>query len=204
MQLSSVADPPLSRDNAGPQFETLEKLLKIAAVIRTLELPASQLDWLLRENSWLAVAPDPPATPVPFANWFSLIELQQLRHELTLEDGALEAILGAVSAVGIAADPAARLAAKKAFVDALSGWLGWRQEDLETLVGKPNTMGDQGLLNARLPDDYRLDLILRLNRAMGLLKRLAHDRRAGGRVVRARRSATRTPRRSARRQGQVR
>jgi hypothetical protein len=172
VQLSSIAGPSLSRDNARPQFEILEKLLKIAATIRTLELPASQLDWLLQANSWLTVAPDPPAAPVPFANWFTLIELQQLRHELTLEDGALEAILGAVSAVGIAADQAARLTAKKALVDALSGWLGWRQDDLEALVGEPDTVGDQGLLKARLPDDYRLDLILRLNRAMGLIKRL--------------------------------
>ena len=37
--------------NAEPQFETLEKLLKVATVIQSLKLPASQLDWLLRENA---------------------------------------------------------------------------------------------------------------------------------------------------------
>ena len=58
------APTAVSRQNAKPQFETLEKLLKIATIIQSLRLSGSQLDWLFRENAWLATAPDPP--PIPF------------------------------------------------------------------------------------------------------------------------------------------
>ena len=170
----SVLNPPpkLSRDNAKSQFETLEKLLKVASLIQMLDLSGGQLDWLFLENSWLAIAPDPPISPVPFASWFSLIQLAQFRQALNVEDAALEAILSGISNVAAASDQPARLAAKKAFVDTLSQWLGWAREDLETLIGKSNDLGDLGLLNAGIPDDYRIDLVARLNRAMTLLKRL--------------------------------
>jgi hypothetical protein len=175
LALSAILDTalPLSRANAAPQFETLEKLLKIATVLQTLKLPGSQLDWLFRENAWLVAAPDLLATHVPFASWFSLIQLQQLRQELALEDAALEAVLSATGAVAVAADELSQSAAREAFVDALARWLGWPREDVETLVGKPDDPADLGLLNARVPDAYRgLDLIVRLQRAMSLLKRL--------------------------------
>ena len=169
-----VLNPPpkLSRDNAKPQFETLEKLLKMASLIQMLGLSGRQLDWLFLENSWLAIAPDPPANPVPLKNWFSLIQLMQFRQALNVEDAALEAILNGTTAVAAASDQPARLAAKNTFVDTLSQWLGWVGEDIETLIGKSNDLGDLGLLNARIPDDYRIDLVVRLNRAMTLLKRL--------------------------------
>ncbi|CAN5747939.1 hypothetical protein BH18ACI4_BH18ACI4_05160 [soil metagenome] len=53
LALSAVKDIelPVSRANSGPQFETLEKLLKIATIIQTLKLPGSQLDWLFRETN---------------------------------------------------------------------------------------------------------------------------------------------------------
>jgi len=172
VELAAIDAESLSRDNAGPQFETLEKLLKIATRIQALELPGSQLDWLFLENSWLAEAPDPPANPVPFASWFSLIRLQQLRQELALEDAALEAVLGAISTVAAAEDQPGQFAAKRVFVDSLSKWLGWPLEDLDALVGKSDDLGDRGLLNARLPEDYRVDLVARLHRAMRLLKRV--------------------------------
>lgn len=164
--------PPLSRDNAGPQFATLEHLLKIGSMIRLLKLPGSALNWLFHENPWLGKTPDPPVDPVPLANWFSLIQLPQLRKELGLEDGALEALLSAISTVAAATDPTAQVAAKRAFVDALSTWLGWAAENIETLIGPSDGLGDQGLLNARFPEDYRVELIIRLHRAMRLLKRL--------------------------------
>jgi hypothetical protein len=171
LELSAVPGP-LSRDNAKPQFETIEKLQKIAGIVETLKLPGSQLGWLFRENAWLATAPDPPTTPVPFASWFSLIHLQVLRRELNLEDAALDAILNALNGVVSATGQAARLAARKAFVDALSTWLGWPTEDLQTLIGKPGNFNDLGLLNVRVPADYRIELVVRLHRAMSLLKRL--------------------------------
>ena len=169
---SESTPTPLSRDNAGPQFATLEHLLKIASVIRLLKLPGSQVHWLFQENLWLAKVPDPPVDPAPLASWVSLIQLPQLRKELGLEDGALEALLSVISAVATAADPTAQIAAKRAFVDALSTWLGWASENIETLLGQSDGLGDQGLLNARFPEDYRVELIIRLNRAMRLLKRL--------------------------------
>jgi hypothetical protein len=180
LALSAIKDIdlPVSRLNAGPQFETLEKLLKIATILQTLKLPGSQLDWLFRETntpngSWLAIAPDPSATPVVFASWFSLIQLQQVRRDLALEDAALEAVLGVTGAVVVAADQPSQLAAKSSFINGLTRWLDWSREDLQTLVGMPDDPADVGLLNAHLPDDYRgLDLIIRLHRAMGLLKRL--------------------------------
>lgn len=58
-------------------------------------------------------------------------------------------------------------------MDALSEWLGWSQTDLETLVGKSDDPADLGLLDVRLPEDYRgLGLIARLHRATTLVKRL--------------------------------
>ncbi|HMB27651.1 MAG TPA: hypothetical protein VKS99_06065, partial [Blastocatellia bacterium] len=172
VRLSEITDEGLTRANAGAQFESLEKLLKIAAVIQTIKLPGSQLDWLFRENPWLAVAPDPPASPVLLAGWFPIIRLQLLRQYLSIEDAALEAILGALSAVAAAQDQAARLAAKSSFIDSLAKWLDWAPEELETLIGKANNLADLGLLKARIPEDYRVDLLDRLNRAMSLLKRL--------------------------------
>ena len=172
VELSANSAESLSRENAKAQFEILEKLLKIAVIIQTLRLPASQLDWLFRENSWLAVAPDPPVAPVPLANWLSIIRLICLEQELALEDAAVEAILGALSAVAAAANPTAQLAAKKAVIDSLSTWLGWPQKDLETLIGRADKVVDLGLLRVRMPEDYRVELIHRLSRAMKALKRL--------------------------------
>ncbi|HKH83414.1 MAG TPA: neuraminidase-like domain-containing protein, partial [Gemmatimonadales bacterium] len=172
LKLSAKAiddEHPLSRANAAPQFETLERLLKIATILNTVKLPSSLLDWLFRENAWLATAHDQASTSTDFASWFSLIQLQQLRREHALEDAALEAIVGATSAVAVAADQPAR----EGFEDALSQWLGWAREDVKTLVGKPDDPADTGLLRARVPEAYRgLGLILNLRRAMGLLKRL--------------------------------
>ncbi|MEA2163477.1 MAG: hypothetical protein QOK37_1604 [Thermoanaerobaculia bacterium] len=180
LALSGIPDDalPLSRNvNAGHQFESLEKLLKIAMILRTLKLPGSQLPWLFREtaasdDSWLAGPTDPPASAVAFASWFPLVQLQQIRRDLSLEDAALEAILGATNAIAAAADDSSRLAARSTFLNALSRWLGWPQGDLETLIGKADVPDDRGLLKARFPEDYRLDLIVRLERAMRLLKRL--------------------------------
>lgn len=171
MELSEIEATPRVREDAEPQFAVLDKLLKIASIIRTLSLPSSQMDWLFRENEWLAVAPDPPADAIPFADWFSLIELPQLRRELRLQDAALEAILRALTAVAVA-EPAERLGARNGLIETLMQWLGWATADLEVLIGAPGDLGDLGLLNAQVPGDYRLNLLLRLQRAMRLLKRL--------------------------------
>jgi peptidoglycan hydrolase-like protein with peptidoglycan-binding domain len=172
VSLIAISADSLSRDNAAKQFETLEKLLKTATIVHALKLPGSQLDWLFRENSWLVVAPDPPPNPLRLADWSSLIQVNKLRRDLALEDAALEAILSAISAVIAAEDQTQQLAAKQALIDSMAKWLDWRQEDLETLIGKSNNLADIGLLEARIPEDYRIDLVVRLNRAMSLLKRL--------------------------------
>jgi hypothetical protein len=174
LELSSVdATPALTRSNARPQFETLEKVVKIATVIQTLQFPGTQLGWLFRENSWLSTAPDPPSTPVLLPSWSSLIEFQQVRQNLNVEDAALEAILAAMNAAATATDQAGQIAAKKGLLNTLSVWLGWRADDLETLLGKADTVTDHGLLNAQLPDSYRgLELLLRLQRAINSIKRL--------------------------------
>ena len=126
LELAAVdAAQPLTRSNAAPQFEILEKLLKVASVIRTLACPASQLDWLFRENPWLAVAPD-PASAASTANWFSLVEFQTFKRTLGLQDAAIEALLGTLTAVALASTPAAQPAAKQGFAAALSSWLGCR------------------------------------------------------------------------------
>ncbi len=174
LELRAVEEgQPPSRANAAPAFETLEKLLKIADILQALRLPAGLLDWLLREHPWLATAHDQAATPVDFADWFSLVQLPQLRRELALEDAALDAVLSAVNEVVVAADRPSRLVAKKSFVDALEQWLGWAREDVEALVGASDDLDDAGLLSAQVPDAYKgLDLLIRLQRVMGLLKRL--------------------------------
>jgi hypothetical protein len=167
------ATQALTRSNAQAQFETLEKVFKIATIIQTLQFPSTQLDWLFSEDPWLSGAPDPPSTPVPLSSWFSLIQFQHVREQLGLQDAALEAVLTAMNAAANATDQAAQLTAKKNLIDTLSAWLGWQAEDLETLLGKANTLTDHGLLNAQLPDSYRgLDLLLHLHRAISSLKRL--------------------------------
>jgi Tc toxin complex TcA C-terminal TcB-binding domain/ABC toxin N-terminal region/Neuraminidase-like domain/Putative peptidoglycan binding domain len=176
-RLLELAEPqvqlPLSRGNVPSQFETLEKLLKIAAIIRKLALKGPQLDWLLADRDWLVKAPDPQASPVPFESWYSFVELQEIRRDLQPGDAALEAILSAINSVAAATDSPAHLAARKGFVGTLSTWLGWPQEDLQTLLGTSEDAGDLGLLSARMPDDYRgITLLARLHRAMGALKRL--------------------------------
>jgi hypothetical protein len=174
LELSEIDDEAaesLSPSNVAHRryFETVEKLLKIATILQTLKLPASLLDWLFRENEWLVKAHDQEITSVDLTSWLFLIQLQQLRRELTVEDAALEAIIGAMSAVAVAADQPAR----EMFADALWQWLGWSREDVESLVGKANDPNDTGLLNAVVPEAYRgLGLLLRMQRVMILLKRL--------------------------------
>ncbi|MGD9846698.1 MAG: neuraminidase-like domain-containing protein, partial [Variibacter sp.] len=174
-RLSALAEttaPALARDNAAAQFETLEKLLKIATVIQTTKLPASQLDWLLSENPWLTSAPDPASTPVPFDDWFSLIALQEVVRDLSLDAAAVESILGGITAIRAATDDAGRSAGKQAFAEALSRWLGWAQADVTALIGAAADPNDTGILQARLPQDYRIGLVSRLARCIGAVKRL--------------------------------
>ncbi|HEY5811131.1 MAG TPA: neuraminidase-like domain-containing protein, partial [Terrimicrobiaceae bacterium] len=136
-------------------------------------IPASQLDWLFREHAWLAVAPDPGSTSVLFETWYPLVQLQQLRLDLALEDAAFEAILGAANSVAVASDPQGQIEARKALVTAFFTWLAWPEENLRTLLGNPEDPNDFGVLNAPVPDAYRgVELFLRLARAMRLLKRL--------------------------------
>ena len=170
---------PLTRATAKAQFETLEKLLKIAAIIHTLELPGSQLAWLFVENPWLAAAPDPPVQPPPLAGWESLIRLPQLRIANQLTDGAIEAILAAITGVAQAAGPAKQIAGKQNLFDTLTKWLNWTPGDLAALLGQPGNVADTGLLHANLPADYRVGLIVRLSRAIAL------TRRAGATVAQA-------------------
>lgn len=173
LALSSIdAMQPLTRANAQPQFETLEKLLKIAHIVETLALPARQLDWLFREMPSLVTAPDPQAAPIPFASWVSLIQLGRLQRDLNLQAAATEALLGALTAIAKATDAAAMTATKTAFANVLSTWLAWSLVDLETLIGKADDPNDLGLLAVTLPGDYRVELLSRLNRAMSRLKRL--------------------------------
>ena len=82
IDVSTNSAQVLSRDNAKDQFETLEKLFKVAGVVQALKLPGTQLAWLFRENGWLKQAPDPLANSIPLASWFSLIQLQRLRRDL--------------------------------------------------------------------------------------------------------------------------
>jgi hypothetical protein len=166
---------PVTRANAQPQFEALEKLHKIADVVDTLALPASQLAWLFGEMPTLAVAPDPQATPVGFESWFALIQFARLRREFALEPAAIEAILGALSGIAVTTDAAAQAAAKRRWADALTTWLGWSPADLQVLIGKPDDPNDAGLLQAQWPAGYRMDLLVRLNRVMRNLKRLGVD-----------------------------
>ena len=172
LELITINQDPLSRAVARTQFETLEKLHKVASIFRVLDLPDSAIDWLLLENPWLTAAPDPPANPVPFPLWYSIFEFEQIRREYNLEAAAVESILGSINRVASAADQPARLAAKKAFIDELSKWLEWPAEDLNALIGKSDSIADLGLLNARIPEDYRIHLVVRLGRAIKLLKRL--------------------------------
>lgn len=171
---AATVQPPLSHDNAGAQLETLEQLMRIASLIQTLGLPGTRLEWLFADRPWLTDASASPAPVATVESWYSLVELQQLRRDLDPGEAALEAILGALHSVAVAADQTARLAARNAFVETLSTWLGWPGEDLRTLLGASDDPDDIGLLKARMPDDYRgVVLVVRLHCVVSLVKRLS-------------------------------
>ena len=171
LALGGLDDEVVSRANAAAQYALLERLLQVAALVQTLPLPTSRLDWLLSEHDWLLRPPD-PSVPVPFEAWLALVELQHLRRRLALEDAATEAVLGALAAVSTADDQPARRAAKRALVETLERWAGWSPADVATLIGAPDDLADRGLLDARCPEDYRTGLLVRLDRAVALAKRL--------------------------------
>jgi hypothetical protein len=170
LELSAITAEPIARNVAQPQFETLEKLMKIASIVQALQLPGTRLGWLLRENPWLRTAPDPQ--PASFAGWSSLLQLDRVRQDLSLQAGAVEGILGALDAVAAATGHPAQATAKQAFVDALATWLDWVPADLESLIGQADDPGDPGLLAVTFPDSYRAELLVRLSRAVPLLRRL--------------------------------
>jgi Tc toxin complex TcA C-terminal TcB-binding domain/Neuraminidase-like domain/Salmonella virulence plasmid 28.1kDa A protein/Putative peptidoglycan binding domain len=171
LALDDIGDEVVSRANVAAQYALLERLLQVAALVETLPLPESRLDWLLSEHDWLLRPPD-PSVPVPFEAWLALVELQQLRRRLALEDAATEAVLGALAAVKTAGDQPARRDAKRALVEALERWAGWSLADVVTLIGAPGDLADRGLLEARCPEDYQTGLLVRLDRALALVKRL--------------------------------
>ena len=161
LELAALQAETPSLNTARPQFETLEQLLKLASITQTLQLTRQELEWLLHENRWLSTA-EPPTSSVPLASWRSLMQIQQLCQELQVEDAAVESIRTAIASVHTAAD-SQRVAARQAFVDTLARWFGWPAEDVESLLGGPSDPDDLGLLKARLPEDYRIDLVVRLH-----------------------------------------
>ena len=164
LRLSDIS-VPLTRVVAGPHFEILEKLLKIAMIIRMIDLPNTQLDWLFRENPWLSTAPDPPASPVPFNEWYSLVLLQRVRRDLSLTPAAVESLLGALTAV-------AQLANKQDLADALMNWVNFEPDDIAALIGQSGDISDLGLFKVAFPSGYGIDLIARIGKAMRFVRRL--------------------------------
>ena len=171
------ATEAISRTNAEPQFVVLQKLLKIALVVNRLKLPGNQWQRLTGAGAWVDLRDMPSiatdSSPLAFEAWFRLIRFQQLRRYLAVEDGALDAVLSAQNTVAAAGTGAEQTAARTAFIATLEEWLGWRSTDVEALIGSGDVATDTGLLDARVPDDYRSpELLTRLSAAIGTLKRL--------------------------------
>ena len=166
----------LTITNAAGPLAVLEKTRKVVTIVQRLQIPEGQLDWLFRENPWLATAPDAAIEIAPFDSWSSLLDVAALRRELDLEAGAFDAILGALTAVATAPTPE-RLTARNALIEVLAQWQGWRLEELETLLGARANLADQGVFEARVPDDYRVALVVRVARAMRMLARLGASAR---------------------------
>ncbi len=170
-------DQTPSRANAESQFKLLERLFAIALVVNHLKLPGTQWDRLVGAGAWVNLLEIPTTatdvSPIAFTTWYQLVQFEQLRRDLVVEDGALEAILAQANAVAAAADDSARVSAKTGFISTLSQWLGWDASDVESLIGKGDDLADRGLLGAQVPDDYRSpELLLRLSRAVSIVKRL--------------------------------
>jgi hypothetical protein len=170
-------DTPLTRTNAAPQFDLLQKTLKIAQVVNRLALPGAQWERLLSPGAWVDLELLPMAqvdvSPLAFDVWFRLVQFVQLRRDLDVVEGALEAALLAQQAVAVADDGTDRKSAKTAFISTLSQWLGWDPSDVGFLIGEGNDPTDFGLLRARLPEDYQSpELLIRLNHAIRVLKSL--------------------------------
>ncbi|MGF7163611.1 peptidoglycan hydrolase-like protein with peptidoglycan-binding domain [Rhodoligotrophos appendicifer] len=162
----------LSRAAAGRQVDVLEQVLKTAKLIQTFNSPPGAIQWLFRESPFLISAEHPAPGPIPYEAWSSLFHLQQVRQTAALEDAALTAILQSLDAIAAAADLPAQIASKTVFVETLVTWLSWSKSDIETLIGPSGDIADQGVLGARLPQDFRIGLVGRLVRAMMVLKQL--------------------------------
>ncbi len=167
-QAAKETSKPIERkNNADKQFVLVQKLLKIARIVNWLALPGLQWKRLIGTGSWVDLLKLPESkvdsSPLSFETWYRLIQFVWLRRYLGATDGALEAVLDAENAV-------TATAGKRAFADALSQWLGWDPQDVETLIGGENS-GDNGLLNVNPSTDYRTpELLIRLNRAIRALK----------------------------------
>jgi hypothetical protein len=161
----------LTRVNALTQLEVLEKLQKVATIVKALDLPETQLAWLFRECPWLEHAPDVPGQAIPFSSWSALLDVAQLRRDLAVTPAALEATLGALTRVADAPDPEL-VTARNEFVAVLEQWLGWPSAELHALLGNATDINDRGLFDAHVPTDYHSTLLVRLARAMTALKRL--------------------------------
>ncbi len=168
-------ETPLTLTNAP--FDLLHKMLKVAQVISRLDLPGVQWERLLSPRAWVDLELLPMTqvdfSPLAFDVWFRLVQFIQLRHDLGVVEGALEAALAAQHAVAVADDDTEIKSAKTAFISTLFQWLGWNPSDLEALIGEGTDLTDFGLLRARLPEDYQSpELLIRLNHAIRRLKSL--------------------------------
>ncbi len=171
------AHDAIDRTNAAAQFDVIEKLWKIALVVNRLRLPGAHWQRLVGPSGWVDLRTLPVAvtnaSPIPFATWFRLVQFTQLRRELQVEDGPLDAALTALHTVVAAGNDAARAEAKSRLVSILVQWFGWPESDLAGLIGKTDSLTDLGLLKVHLPDDYHgPGLLIRLSRAIGLLRLL--------------------------------
>ena len=154
----------LTADSFPDQFRTFILLHKIATLLSTFNITPEQLRWLFEYGlsvGWLdlnALPLDPAdSASVAFTGWERLVDLFQLRDQLPLGEATLTEIFA------LAQDAQTTEAA---LLQKLSERTGWKEEDLQFLVGA------QGF-GYTFPDAYKDEqALLRLRACFAVMKRL--------------------------------
>ena len=160
----------LTAGHFQPQFNTLIRLTKVAAIVSKFKLTHGQLVWITPNSAaagwltWNSLPVHASDAPAQLSAWERLLHLTQLRDNVAGGETTLAqlfALAGNASAT------------KAVYLQALSERTGWNLADLETLAGRRDNPGDRGLLDLNFPTSFHDErALIRLHECFPTLNRL--------------------------------
>lgn len=155
----------------GDHFAMVHRLLKAALIIKRLELPTEELDWIITQQlafGWLDMNDLPVASNAPnlgdrWERWLQMARAAALRRSWRAGQPSLFELLRMAEAGGDAA-------AFESFQNALADRTGWNLSDLTALID--STHFDLDDFNADWGGADTLDHLWRLNVCFGMLRKL--------------------------------